>query len=223
MIIVQILDVFMTVVKIGGSLIRYKNKIVNDLINFSKKNSKPIIIVPGGGPFVDFIRKFKLNDDHAHWMAVLGMNQYGYLLAESTLLPVVESFNELKPIVLDKKDANNENKIVIFLPYNELRRYDDLPHSWNVTSDAIAAWVASKINQPELVIATDVEGIYKNGELVNCINAKELSSMGETCVDRFLPIFLKKKKMSCRVVYGKDSANIIKVLEGGDIGTKIIP
>ena len=206
----------MVVIKIGGSLIRYKEKIVKDLLDFSEKNREPIIMVPGGGPFVDFIRKFKIMDDNAHWMAVLGMNQYGYLLAESTSIPLIESFEELRSLISD-------DKIVIFLPYNELRRYDDLPHSWNVTSDAIAAWVASKISLPDLIIATDVEGIYKNGSLIDCIKTKDLLSMGETCVDKFLPVFLKKKKMSCRVVYGKDSANIIKVLDGYDIGTKIIP
>lgn len=149
-------------------------------------------------------------------MAVLGMNQYGYLLAESISIPLIESFEELK-LSLSKEKA------VIFLPYKELRRYDDLPHSWSITSDTIAAWIASKIDLSDLIIATDVEGLYKDGALIDCINAKDMLSLGETCVDAFLPIFLRKKKMSCRVIYGKDSANIIKVLKGFDIGTKIVP
>jgi len=40
----------MAVIKIGGSLIRYKEKIVKDLLDFSEKNREPIIMVPGGGP-----------------------------------------------------------------------------------------------------------------------------------------------------------------------------
>jgi len=187
---------------------------VKDLLDFSEKSHEAVIIVPGGGPFVDFIRKFKINDDHAHWMAILGMNQYGYLLADSASISLIESFDEL---------IQSESKIVIFLPYKELRRYDDLPHTWSVTSDAIAAWVASKVSLSDLIIATDVEGIYKNGSLVDCIRTKELLSMGETCVDRFLPIFLRDKKMSCRIVDGKYSANITNVLKGLDVGTRIIP
>ena len=41
-----------------------------------------ILIVPGGGMFADAVRaadeKFSLSADAAHWMAILGMEQYAF-------------------------------------------------------------------------------------------------------------------------------------------------
>ena len=37
-------------------------------------------------------------------------------------------------------------------PYRWLRESDPLPHSWDVTSDSIAAWIASEIGAPQLIL-----------------------------------------------------------------------
>lgn len=39
----------MAVIKIGGSLIEYRKKIVRDIVDFSNQNNSVTIIVPGGG------------------------------------------------------------------------------------------------------------------------------------------------------------------------------
>ena len=47
-----------------------------------------IVVVPGGGPFADQVRRFDsthaLSPTAAHWMAVLGMDQYAFALADKT-------------------------------------------------------------------------------------------------------------------------------------------
>jgi aspartokinase-like uncharacterized kinase len=45
---------------------------------------EPLLIIPGGGPFADAVRdqdaRLTLTADAAHWMAVLGMDQYAHLI-----------------------------------------------------------------------------------------------------------------------------------------------
>ena len=76
-----------TVVKIGGGLLahegcsRYRpGRCIADVAR-----ERPLLIVPGGGPFADAVRdqdeRLRLTDDAAHWMAVLGMDQYAHLIA----------------------------------------------------------------------------------------------------------------------------------------------
>ena len=42
--------------------------------------------------------------------------------------------------------------IPVLAPYRWLREADPLPHSWDVTSDSIAAWVARQVGACELVL-----------------------------------------------------------------------
>jgi len=74
-----------TVVKIGGGLLSHEGcldavlAVIGDLAR-----DRPLLIVPGGGPFADAVReqddRLGLPDDAAHWMAVLGMDQYAPLI-----------------------------------------------------------------------------------------------------------------------------------------------
>ena len=43
-------------------------------------------------------------------------------------------------------------KLPVLAPYRWLREADPLPHSWDVTSDSIAAWVASRIGARRLIL-----------------------------------------------------------------------
>jgi aspartokinase-like uncharacterized kinase len=111
---------------------------------------RPLLIVPGGGPFADAVReqddRFDLADDAAHWMAILAMDQYAHLIA-SRLRGAV--------LVLDADamaDAVRDGRVPVLAPSSWLRRVDPLPHSWHVTSDSIAAWVAKQVGAGELLL-----------------------------------------------------------------------
>ena len=74
-----------TVLKIGGSLAKKPYSLIRltkVLVDLAK--TKNILIVPGGGGFADNVRlyyqKFNLSEESAHKMAILAMDQYGYLL-----------------------------------------------------------------------------------------------------------------------------------------------
>ncbi len=162
----------MIVVKLGGSVVENAKNIIEEL----KRCERDIVIVPGGWIFTEEVRRMNLDDDSAHWMAILGMNMYGYYLSRYADLIEPEEFDF------------NPDGVKILLPYILLKKNDELPHSWSVTSDSIAIWLAEKIDAESVVKITDVDGIILNGRLVEKINASDLKV--KTCLDDFAPKLL---------------------------------
>ena len=74
------------VVKVGGSLLSIDGALARTLAALELiAATRSILIVPGGGPFADVVRtastQHGLGADDAHWMAILGMEQFAFLLA----------------------------------------------------------------------------------------------------------------------------------------------
>jgi aspartokinase-like uncharacterized kinase len=139
------------VVKVGGGLLGDLDglRAVAAVLDRASP-ARCVLVVPGGGPFADAVReldaRLPLGDDAAHWMAVLGMEQYAVALA--TLMPrgrLVETREEIER-------ALDEARVPLLLPCRWLRDADPLPHSWEVTSDSIAAWVAGELGARLLVV-----------------------------------------------------------------------
>ncbi|AKB22159.1 amino acid kinase [Methanosarcina sp. WH1] len=207
------------VIKLGGSLLSEAPELIDRLIiefgsgtsgavsekQASEKSLYSILIVPGGGIFTDAIRRaderFGLGDDAAHWMAVLGMEQYACYLQDKSRAQVVDSITEL-PL-----------GVSILFPYRLLKAEDPLPHSWDVTSDTIAAWVAKQVGAL-FIKATDVDGIFREGKLLREIFASDFSENFESCVDPFLPGFLQINRMECRIINGKFPERVIQAVYG---------
>jgi aspartokinase-like uncharacterized kinase len=177
----------MKVLKFGGSLFDH----APELLEIVRSADTDVLIVPGGGRFADLVRDVQresgLSEEAAHWMAVLAMDEYAYYLSDVSGI-------ELTPLLVKKKG------IRIVQPYEILRRRDELPHSWDVTSDTIAAWMAYQTGS-KLIKATDVDGIILDGRLQDSIDASKLRGM-ETCVDMALPGFLVEHKMDALVING---------------------
>lgn len=210
------------VIKVGGSLARSKStltRLCSELSDLGKHYH--LIIVPGGGVFADEVRrayrKFKLSEDTAHWMAIMATNQFGLLLSELTGFEALE--------ILDK------NRTFIFLPFRMFWEEDPLPHSWDVTSDSIAAYVAWKASAQRLVILTDVDGIFSsdpkrdhNARLLECVEAETLASLRTpTSVDPYFPKLVSKYKLEAWILNGEHPERLKVLLSKGEtLGTKII-
>jgi aspartokinase-like uncharacterized kinase len=111
-----------------------------------------LVVVPGGGSFADEVRRadhaFALADSAAHWMAILAMDQYGHLLAGLASGAVLaRSRRELAP-----------GRLNVLAPSSWLLRADPLPHSWDVTSDSIAAWFAKVLGARHLMLVKHADG-----------------------------------------------------------------
>lgn len=197
----------MIVIKLGGSMIHSARKLVNEILVYSKSTGEKILIVPGGSIFADTVRKVKSSQEASHWMAILAMEQYGYYLADGTGAPLIDNLE------IPEKGA------YILLPYDLMKKKDELPHTWDVTSDTISAWVAFKLGA-RFIKVTDVDGIYLNGTLQKELRAEELIGI-ETCVDAELPNFLKKNNMNCEIVNGNCPGRVVNAIKGNITGTLI--
>jgi aspartokinase-like uncharacterized kinase len=139
------------VVKIGGSLLRDPQRLhrVLDLVADARTDSA-LLVVPGGGPFADTVRamdrRIGLTDDAAHWMALLAMDQYAHLLRSRLRGATLVSTPAAALAAL------RSGALPVLAPYRWLRDADPLPHSWDVTSDSIAAWIAGALGAPRLVL-----------------------------------------------------------------------
>src|SRR5574340_1706549 len=101
-----------------------------------------------------------------------------------------------------------------------MRSKDELQHTWDVTSDTIAAWVALQL-RARLIKVTDVDGIYLNGTLKKELEASALIGI-ETCVDAALPHYLMENKRECEIINGNCPRRLINALKGSITGTLII-
>jgi aspartokinase-like uncharacterized kinase len=143
-----------TVVKVGGGLLAHVDHFDAALATIGvAATSRPLLIVPGGGPFADAVRaadrRLGLGDEAAHWMAVLAMDQYAHLIAGKLAGSVIVA--EAREIA-DALGAWPVGHVPVLAPYRWLREIDPLPHSWDVTSDSIAAWVAGRVGARRLIL-----------------------------------------------------------------------
>ena len=152
-----------SVVKVGGALLGAPERLDAVLAVLARAaRSQRLVVVPGGGAFADVVRQadrtFGLSDDAAHWMAVLAMDQCAQLLADRL---------ERGGVVEDAAgiDAALDGGAVPELaPSRWLRAADPLPHSWEVTSDSIAAWVAGAVAAAQLTL---IKPVGSAGDLVD--------------------------------------------------------
>jgi aspartokinase-like uncharacterized kinase len=139
------------VIKVGGSLLAQVEQLDEVLAAIAlAARTHRLLIVPGGGPFADAVRDVDrcvgLTGEAAHWMAVLAMDQYAHLLAARVPGGTVVTTVRDATRVLDAAG------VPVLAPSRWLLEADPLPHSWDVTSDSIAAWVAGQVDARALIL-----------------------------------------------------------------------
>jgi aspartokinase-like uncharacterized kinase len=207
------------VLKVGGILAKDPTSLVRLCQELSVlAKAYRILIVPGGGEFADTVRKFdktySLSNTVAHKMAILAMDQYGFFLSDIT--PNSYVFYSLKEI-----SNSVRGMLPIFLPSKFMFREDPLEHSWEVTSDTIAAYIADLLHAEKLILVTDVDGIFSedpekkvDATCIEGLSAKKLLGWNKrTSVDKTLPKILLQTKLDCYVVNGRYPERITLILE----------
>ncbi len=216
------------VIKIGGSLGRGTgpNALCREITRLSSHYR--LLVVPGGGEFADQVReayeRYSLNDTTAHHMALLAMDQYGYMLNQlivnSSLIEDVHFLSK----------AMAPGRAAVLLPSSLIMRSDPLPHSWQVTSDTIAAWVSQSVNCPRLVLLKDVDGLLDmDGNqnlpavLIPNMTVEELAGhVGG--VDEYFARFLASTQLETWVINGLCPGRLSELLNTNHtIGTRIEP
>ena len=210
----------LTVVKVGGGLGRGAGDdalraLCATLGELGRRH--PLLVVPGGAWFADAVReadrRFALPATTSHHMAVLGMEQFGWLLSE--LIPGGE--RSTHPRV-------GAGRTTVLLP--GALALDRLPASWQVTSDSIAAWVAGEAGAGRLVLVKEVDGLFAQwpaqGEPIARMTAAELGALRPAGVDEHLPALLQGATFETWVISGRDPRRLTELLERGTcVGTRI--
>jgi 5-(aminomethyl)-3-furanmethanol phosphate kinase len=180
------------VVKVGGGLLRDQGldglrcacAEVNEIAT-----RRPVLVVPGGGPFADAVRaldaRWGLDDAVAHRLALHAMDQLGVLLAP--LLPGPE--------------INVLSVVQAFAGSTEI------PESWTVTSDSLAVFAAAAVGAVEAVLLKPVAGVLARWpsndpplENLTVAQLQALQDAGEgRAVDPYLPEAVRRTGVAVTV------------------------
>jgi aspartokinase-like uncharacterized kinase len=205
------------VVKIGGGLLRADGleglrRACAEATAMAER--RPVLVVPGGGPFADAVRavdvQVGLADDVAHALALRAMDQLGVLLAP--LLPRAE--------LLDCLVAPRELAVLLAAPAFGDR--PEVPGSWAVTSDSLAVLAAAAIGAEEAVLLKPVAGVLarwpSDDPPLAALTADELQALqvrgGGRAVDAYLPEAVRRTGVA--VVVRRPGPT-------RPVGTRIIP
>lgn len=137
-------DRAMWIVKLGGSL--HDAPSLEGWLRLAVEAEPPCVVVPGGGPFADAVRSLQrhlgFGDLAAHRMAILAMQQFGlHLHGLAPPLALAETETELR-------DGN----ACIWLPWRLAGLEPETGCDWDVTSDSLACWLATRLRADVLLL-----------------------------------------------------------------------
>jgi len=178
------------VVKIGGGLLRAEGlaglrRGCAEVTEIAAR--RPVLVVPGGGPFADAVRavdaQLGLSDEIAHALALGSMDQLGVLLAP--LLPGAE----LLPSLVAPRALG------LLLAARAFADRPEVPESWAVTSDSLAVLAAAAVGAEEVVLLKPLAGVLarwpSDDPPLPALTAAELEELqargGGRAVDCYLP------------------------------------
>lgn len=140
----------MWIIKLGGSLLG-TDELRQWLALVVQHGDGRVVIVPGGGIFADTVRavynQVHMSETCAHALAVSAMNQFGTLL--------IDQMPELVPAhsELEIAERSWQHRGIVWMPSNMVMADgDDIPQSWDVTSDSLALWLANKLSAQHVLL-----------------------------------------------------------------------
>jgi dihydroneopterin aldolase len=135
----------------------------------------PIVIVPGGGLFADQVRetqfRMDFSDTAAHAMAILAMEQFGQVILDrDERLAPARSLEEMAR-------ALDEGKVPVWLPSSLALSAPDIPASWDITSDSLAAWLAGKLGANALLLIKQT-GAFFGSDAIDSLAVRGIVDAG---------------------------------------------
>lgn len=209
------------VVKIGGSLTRdlgEAGRLVAALAALAEAGYR-LLVVPGGGrpdKAIEAIdRERSLAPGTAHRACALAQDQTGLILADPAIAPGTEACATVGRCLA----ALGERRLPILLPSRLIFTAEPVEPSWDVTSDAIGAWVAWLLGAERYLVLTDVDGVHAAGHigepehLLPEIAASDLAAMGHTSVDACAAAFIAARGIEAAVLNGRHPERVVDWIE----------
>jgi aspartokinase-like uncharacterized kinase len=170
------------------------------------------VIVPGGGPFADAVRaaqaQMGFDDLAAHRMALLAMEQYGCAIKSlHAALSLADSLDSIRRCLAD-------DHVPVWLPTTMALDAAEIPQSWDVTSDSLAAWLAGEIGAERLLLVKHVEPAH------GTMRVADLAA--RNIVDRAFARFLLASGVPAFILGPEDHAAVGRSLSGEPVGVRII-
>lgn len=148
------------IVKLGGSLLGAPR--LRELLALLAEAGAPLVIVAGGGTLADGVRALQpqlgFSDEAAHRMAILAMQQTA--LALSDIEPRLTACADADAIAR----AHEAGRAALWLPA-AMALEADVPASWDVTSDSLAAWLALRLGAGQLTLVKAAPVADRDGPL----------------------------------------------------------
>ncbi|MBI1731530.1 MAG: hypothetical protein HYR49_02015 [Gammaproteobacteria bacterium] len=138
----------MWVVKLGGSLLTSPwLRLWVDVL--ADHGAGRVVVVPGGGPFADAVRmtqqRWGIDDAAAHHLALVAMEQHARILC-SWRRELVPQHN-IEGIAA----VARQGRVPVWFAASEVLDAN-IPASWDVTSDSLAAWLAGRLGAEAVVL-----------------------------------------------------------------------
>ncbi|MCK6626180.1 MAG: hypothetical protein L6R45_13520 [Anaerolineae bacterium] len=209
---------FDALVKVGGSLY-HQAELPTICAAWAKlAQAHRLLLLPGGGPFADQVRaadtRFQLSSSAAHWMAILAMDQYAYLLAD--LIPQAVLVRDLT----EAGAACAAGQLAVLAPATLLLQSDPLSHSWHITSDSIAAWLAQQADIRLLALLKSVAGVYESDRLLRQVSRQMLAN--HELVDSYF-VQILSPATQCWLIDGGHPERLAELLgSGSTLGTQVM-
>ncbi|MDR7037283.1 aspartokinase-like uncharacterized kinase [Methylobacterium sp. BE186] len=132
----------LSVVKLGGSLLGDRARLRAILAGLAAGAEGACIVVPGGGPFADAVRREQasagFDDATAHRLALDAMGRMSdHLRSLETLIAIIRNPAEAA------RHAR-AGGLPVWDPADLRSGRPDIPESWSVTSDSLALWLAAE-------------------------------------------------------------------------------
>ncbi len=189
------------VIKVGGSLLK-SPKDLSWLAAQLNQARRPIVVVPGGGPFADIVRQVQkdvgFGDATAHEMAILGMHQFGVVLA--SMMPRARMVETLEDI----NASAAEGLIAVCSPLKLCKDDSALPRDWSVTSDGIAARLAERLDAQDLVLVKSVHA---------CDGASLKELVAEGFVDPTYAAIVERANLRANIIGVDEEARLRNLLD----------
>lgn len=187
-----------------------------------------VLLVAGGGRATDRLRRLHrrglCTEEQAHWAAVRALDGTALRLAGGCGidLPLAAALPPPPPRPREgggrgrdpsagapaAAGAGPAGRAAVLVPHGALRAEDPLPHSWDVTSDSIAAWSALRAGAGRLLLLKSRRGGAGEGGR----SARDAAAEG--LVDRHLPRLLAGAPMAAWVADGRRPGRLLRFLTG---------
>jgi len=185
------------VLKLSGHMIYHSEVLAKTIHELSSlAQLARFILVPGGSVFADYVRELQVkmgfSDDVAHWLAIKAMEMYGAYIAGIDESGIIIEAHDL----VEACEVLKQGKIPIVMPYRIIKRFNELPHDWSVTSDSIALYIANLIKADMIVLAKPVDGVLDNeGNLIKKMTIQELDQLNTNIIDQYAVKLLHNTKL----------------------------